>query len=107
METKTRDGRISPALVWTAGIAIIVFCAAGAAAFMGWLPSSVASPEGIGSETAKPAPKAHAAVPAAPVQHAAARPAPVVPVAPVAPAQRAAAPACIDCGVVESVAEVA
>jgi outer membrane lipoprotein SlyB len=98
METANRNGRISPALVWTAGVAIIVFCAAGAAAFMGWLPSSAASPEGIVTEGTKSASKAVAPTRVASVERAEARPARV---------QKAAAPACTGCGVVESIREVA
>src|SRR5688572_7746047 len=32
-------------LVWVGAIALIVFCGAGAAAFMGWIPGSTAKPE--------------------------------------------------------------
>jgi hypothetical protein len=39
METQAR--KFPAILVWTAGIALIVFCTAGIAAFMGWIPTSM------------------------------------------------------------------
>ena len=37
---ETHDNKVSRALIWTAGIAMILFFGAGTAAFMGWLPGS-------------------------------------------------------------------
>jgi outer membrane lipoprotein SlyB len=80
-------------LAWIAGIAVILFSAAGIAAIMGWIPTSTgtpgnnAAPEKYSTNTAKPAaPKAHTA----PVQ-----------VATNAPAKLK----CAECGVIESVRE--
>jgi len=39
METQAK--KFPPILLWTAGIAVIVFCTAGIAAFMGWIPTSM------------------------------------------------------------------
>ncbi|OGA08876.1 MAG: hypothetical protein A3H33_01890 [Betaproteobacteria bacterium RIFCSPLOWO2_02_FULL_65_20] len=36
----TQAGKFPPVLLWTAAIALILFCAAGIAAFMGWIPNS-------------------------------------------------------------------
>ena len=83
-------------LAWIAGIAVILFSAAGIAAIMGWIPTSTGTPgnnaavEKLATNTAKPAaPKAHT-VPA-PVQ-----------VANNAPAKLK----CAECGVIESVREI-
>lgn len=48
METQTN--KFPPVLIWTAGIAIILFCAAGIAAIMGWIPNS----KGLQSDNAAP-----------------------------------------------------
>ncbi|MEK7875432.1 MAG: glycine zipper 2TM domain-containing protein [Pseudomonadota bacterium] len=98
-------------LAWAAGIAVILFSAAGIAAIMGWIPTSTGTPgnnaalEKLTTNTAKPVtPKARTA----PVQVASdasaapkARTAPV-PVASDAPAKRT----CAECGVIESVREI-
>ena len=75
METRTSE--TSQVLAWIAAISLIVFCGAGVAALMGWIPSSAGKPE--------------VPVFAKPWQPAA----PVVVAAP-----------CTDCGVVQSVREV-
>lgn len=95
-------------LVAAAAIAVIVMCAVGVAAVMGWLPSPSANPHadapvaGAGPESANLAPAPQAAVPPAPAQTgrpaSAAAPRPAAP----APAQQA----CQSCGVVESVRQV-
>lgn len=96
-------------LVAAAAIAVIVMCAVGVAAVMGWLPSPSANPHadapvaGAGPESANLAPAPQAAVPPAPAQTG--RPASAAaprPAAPAAPAQQA----CQSCGVVESVRQV-
>jgi outer membrane lipoprotein SlyB len=86
-------------LAWIAGIAVILFSAAGIAAIMGWIPTSLSqpsdnvAPEKLATNTAKPAaPKAKA--------YAAPAPAPVQ-MANNAPAR----PRCAECGVIESVRE--
>ncbi len=78
-----------------AAIAIILFCAAGVAAIMGWIPTTI----GQSGENASP-PQAVKSPPATP---AAARPR----AEPARPARTVTAAAgCPDCGVVESVREV-
>ena len=109
----TQVGKSPHPLAWIAGIAVILFSAAGIAAIMGWIPTSTGTPgnnaalEKPATVTAQPAvPKAqtapaHAvsnAKPAAPKAHTA--PAPVH-VASNAPAKRT----CAECGVIESVRE--
>ena len=100
-------------LAWAAGIAVVLFSAAGIAAIMGWIPTSTGTPgnsaalEKLTTNTAQPAASkaqtapAHVAsnVPVAPKAHAA--PAPVQ-VASNAPAKRT----CAECGVIESVREI-
>ncbi len=97
METQSiKSNRGLHPLIWMAGIAIILFSAAGVAALMGWLPTSMGTPAGS-SERARldpPPPAGKPAAAKAPVQSRAA-PAPVAVVAPV-PAK------CTDCGVIES-----
>ena len=106
METSTN--KVSPALIWTAGVAMVLFFAAGTAAFMGWIPGSAA----------RAVDSAVIALPAQP-QAAPARPVIAKPVAPKpessaehykAPVHVAAAPiaqaVCVDCGVIESTREV-
>jgi outer membrane lipoprotein SlyB len=88
METQAR--RIPPALVWITAGTVIAFCAAGTAAFMGWLPGSKAE---VITSSAPPA-KSHAAT-------ATPRAAPAAP----SPAQRVAR-VCAECGIVESVREI-
>ena len=75
-------------LMWIAGIVLIVFCGAGAAAFMGWIPGSASKPSepGLTSKVEKPRAAANAKVHAEPK----------TPVAAI----------CAQCGVVQSVHEV-
>jgi outer membrane lipoprotein SlyB len=87
METQTLK---SPhPLVWVAAVALIVFCVAGLAAFMGWIPTSMG----------KPAEPSLAGKPRAAPAKVAAVQAPVT--APVAVAAR-----CAECGVIQSVREI-
>ena len=105
---ETQSTKISPALIWTAGIAMILFFGAGAAAFMGWIPGSAAHPGDTAVLTLPEKSPAGAAKPAA------AKPAAPKPQSSVeyskAPVQVASAPValakCIDCGVIESTREV-
>ena len=88
----TQASKFPNPLIWTAGIALILFCAAGTAAIMGWIPTSIGGPaeqHPALSRVDTPAAKPHAA----PVRVAAA------PVAP-APAK------CAECGRIESTREV-
>lgn len=79
METQAR--KFPAALIWTAGVAVILFCAVGTAAFMGWVPTSMGGngdsviPDKRSATTAKPVAKR-------------------------APAR------CAECGVVESTREI-
>jgi outer membrane lipoprotein SlyB len=83
METQTMK---SPhPLVWVAAIALIVFCGAGIAAFMGWIPTSMGKP----ADDAALARQSKASPKVAPAK------------APVAVAAR-----CAECGVIQSVREI-
>ena len=110
METQINNGKFSPALMWTAGVAIIVFCAAGVGAIMGWIPTSMGQ-QGDAAAIEKQASASRAAQPAQRPAVQAPRPAVQAPRAPVqlasAPAQSAPAPArCAECGVIESSREI-
>lgn len=93
--------RSSHPLIITASIALIVFCVAGVAAMMGWIPKSGAE-NAVSSTEAKPA----APAASAPAHRAAAAPAAKSQPLKVtsAPATKARA-ACRDCAVVESIRE--
>ena len=81
-------------LIWAAAIALIVFCGAGFAALMGWIPTSASKPEERTiAQNAKPA--TGTAHPAGAKTRAAPAPAPV-----------AVAAKCAECGVVQSVHEI-
>ena len=84
-----KTGKSPHPLAWVAGIALILFCAAGIAAIMGWIPTSI----GGGSEVPPLAKKA-----AQPAARAKTPPAQVASSAPVAK--------CTNCGAIESVREV-
>jgi outer membrane lipoprotein SlyB len=90
---ETQSSKSPHPMVWVAAIAVVVFCGAGAAAFLGWIPSSMSTPAEEARlaklEAAKPSP-AHSS---APKVHSAQ--------APVVVAAR-----CSECGVVQSVREV-
>lgn len=98
METQITKTKSSQLLTMMVGIAVILFCAAGIAAIMGWIPTSiggtrdgtvVGEPEKTAKKTAQSAAPAKVKTP--PVQ-----------VASSAPAQK-----CGNCGVIESVREIA
>ena len=91
METQTMK---SPhPLVWVAAIALIVFCGAGIAAFMGWIPTSMGKPgDPALAKVDKPKTSANAKVHPAPAQ--------------AAPAPVAVAARCAECGVIQSVREI-
>ena len=79
METQARKP-LHP-LIWIAGIALVVFCGAGIAAFMGWIPGTPAQPSLVG-KLDNPAEKPRAA------------------------ARTPLAAICAECGVVQSVHEI-
>src|SRR5256885_851710 len=97
METSTNKS--SNPMLWIAGIAITLFCAAGVGAIMGWIPTSFGS---SASSTALETPKARDANVAAVKPHAAAEPKAPVHVANAAPAKKI----CAECGVIESTHEI-
>lgn len=130
---ETQANRSIHPLFITAGIAVILFCAVGIAAIMGWIPTSVgksgevaapvlpdkisrAPASGVSEETAAARPQSKPVAKSAskPVQVAGntspapvARNAPPAAIPPVpAPVQTSAAARCAECGVVESVREV-
>ena len=91
---ETQANKSPHTLFWIAGIAVTVFSAVGIAAIMGWIPTSTSSP-GNNAVLAKQ--------PAAP-----ARPAARAQRTPVQVAGNTAAKAkCAECGVIESIQEVA
>jgi outer membrane lipoprotein SlyB len=110
---ETQPNRFPQSLMWIAGIAITLFCAAGIAAIMGWIPTSMGRSGDPIPLAAVEAPKAPAAVPVPaktyqapppPVAHSAPRThAPPAQVASVTPARVR----CSECGVIESSQEVA
>jgi outer membrane lipoprotein SlyB len=95
----TQVKRFPYALAWIAGIAITLFCAAGIAAIMGWLPASMGYPGSGAPLTQANAPQPATAMP---------RPSPMVRTAPAPVASVPAARVrCADCGVVESTRVIA
>lgn len=100
---ETQASKSTHPLLLIAGIAVILFCAAGVAAIMGWIPTTIG---GAGASASKPDKIAEA--PAAPARPAQARPAQAKPhQAPVQVANNAPAKAkCAECGVIESVREI-
>ncbi len=113
METQTSTSKSPHPLIWVAAIALIVFCGAGVAALMGWIPTSMSKPEApvlSKVETPTLTPQPVAVAPAAAKVHAAPAPAAPAP-APVhvarnAPAPTAVAARCAECGVIQSVREI-
>lgn len=98
MNTSTQATRFPPALIWTAGIAIILFCGTGFAALMGWLPTSMGQDAPAVSGKASPTGKTNtASTTNAGNASPQARKAPVQTAA-VSPAVKT----CTDCGVIES-----
>ena len=97
-----QSGKFPQALIWIAGIALILFSAVGIAALMGWIPSSMGGP---GDKAALDQRSANTAPPAAPKARMATTSQPA-PVARAAPVQIAAVAKCAECGVIESVREV-
>ena len=99
MHTSVATSRSPHLLMWIVGIAVILFSAAGIAAIMGWIPTSM----GRGNDTIESArpgkPATNTAPQDAPRTQAGARPYPAAtPVAQRAPTRHQ----CADCGVIES-----
>jgi outer membrane lipoprotein SlyB len=106
METQVTQNSKSPhPLMWAAAIALIVFCAAGVGAVMGWIPTSMGKPDDAAALAKLEQDKAAASkttivkVVPGPTRV-------VVAAAPTAPTPVAAV-RCTDCGVIQSVNEVA
>jgi outer membrane lipoprotein SlyB len=91
---ETQASKFPHPMMWIAGVAITVFCAAGVAAIMGWIPTSIGRP---GDNAA--APQVSAPQPPAPAARTSTAPAHVASNAP-------AHARCADCGVIESTREV-
>lgn len=99
-----QSGRFPQAVIWIAGIALTLFCGVGIAALMGWIPNSMG---GAGDNAVVERQSANTEQRTAPKARVAAEPhAAPAPAVRSAPAKVAAVPACVDCGVIESVREV-
>lgn len=98
METHVIKANKSPhPLIWAAGIAVILFCAAGIAAIMGWIPTSIGGASDSAAVTKLEKPQTNTAKPVAAKAHTA-----PVHVANNVPARVT----CAECGVIESTREV-
>lgn len=86
------------AIIWTAGIAITVFCAAGIAAIMGWIPTSIGGAADPVATTQPAKPRTNTAQPSDSKNRVTAQ-------KDIVPARQAKV-ACTDCGVIESTREV-
>src|SRR4051794_1100115 len=86
---ETQSSKSPHPMVWVAAIAVVVFCGAGAAAFLGWIPSSMSTPAEDAKLAAKSASPANTTHQSAQRAH----PAPV-------------AAKCSECGVIQSVREI-
>ncbi len=99
----TQTARSPYLLMWIAGVAVILFCAAGIAAIMGWIPTSMGR-SGDSTESVKSGKlSTNTDYPVAAKTHKRAEPhtAPL-PVAGNTPARAT----CVDCGVIESTRDV-
>lgn len=97
-------------LIWVAGIALILFSAAGIGAFMGWIPTSMANPDGtaaLGPQSANTVTPAPALAPArTPVKSRAEHVRHTAPMQLSDGSSGRARNRCDECGVVETVREV-
>ena len=84
-----QSGKFPQAVIWIAGIALTLFCAVGIAAVMGWIPNSMGGP---GDTAAVQLQSANTSAPAA---------------AKARTAKAVASAKCAECGVIESVREIA
>ena len=91
---ETQASKSPHPLVWVAAIALIVFCGAGVAALMGWIPTSMGKPDEHAPDARAAGRRAGASACLTTANASGAR-APVV-----------AAAKCAECGVVQSVREV-
>lgn len=98
MATEITRTKSTNLLAMVAGIAIILFCAAGIAAIMGWIPTSIGGTRDTTTVGDKEKPAKKTAQPAVPAK-AKTPPAQVANSAPVTK--------CSNCGVIESVREIA
>ncbi len=92
---ESQSGKFPQAIIWIAGIALTLFCVVGIGAVMGWIPSSMGGPSDktvLGQQSANTVPVA------APKPHR---------IAPAQAAPVAAHSTCAECGVIESVREIA
>lgn len=87
-----KTGQSPHPLAWIAGIAVILFCVAGFAAIMGWIPTSIGGSGNL--ETDKSVKKSTQAKP------------PQAKTAPAQVASSAPVAKCSNCGVIESVREI-
>jgi outer membrane lipoprotein SlyB len=103
METQViKDNKSPHPLMWIAVIAITLFCAAGIAAIMGWIPTSIGGASDSAALTKSEKPQTSAAK-----SPAAKAPAAKAPVAPAQVANNAPAQVkCAACGIIESIREV-
>lgn len=107
MATEVTRTKSTNLLAMVAGIAIILFCAAGIAAIMGWIPTSIGGTRDQTTVGDKEKPAKKTAQPAVPAK---AKTSPAQVASRVPPAQVAnSAPVtkCSNCGVIESVREIA
>jgi outer membrane lipoprotein SlyB len=103
MEKQAQAGKATHPLILIAGIAVILFCAAGTAAIMGWVPTSIGSQEPTAKEQADKIGEKKS--PAA-AKQAVVRPQTPLHMANAAPAKAKVKPKCNECGVVQGVREV-
>ena len=89
MQTQTTNSRYT--MIWIAAIAITLFCVAGIAAIMGWIPTSIAGGGAAATVASTPAKAAPAKSYSAPTHVASNTP---------------ARSTCADCGVIESIREI-
>jgi outer membrane lipoprotein SlyB len=92
---ETQAGKSPHKLFWIAGIAVTVFSAVGIAAIMGWIPTSTSSPSVIANQPTAPAKSAAEAARAQAREQAREQ------------ARAQARVRCAECGVIESVREIA
>lgn len=99
---ETQGSRVTNPLMWIAAIAVILFCGAGFAAIMGWIPTSVGRPSDLKPLVSVQVPPAAAIAPGLSKPRA-------VPESRTAPVYAASAPVparCSECGVIEGVREI-
>jgi outer membrane lipoprotein SlyB len=103
MNTTTQSGNSPHRLMWIAAIAVILFCVAGIAAILGWIPTSmgrnsenpeITKPGKLTANTPKPT---TAKTPVTATK---------TPVQPTSPVTVASATKCIECGVIGATREV-